>query len=633
MSTMETRVVLAALANCPHMLGIHKFSRIAKDAGAKVLVLDPGTDVETLLTTIRDVDATHIGLSYRMSPDVGLDQISHIMERLSYNGLMKRHDGSYRKVAFAGLPETTERIRSKYAHSAVPIYLFSQEDSPLQQLSVAMSFLDVPDALKPFVTQRFLRRIHPPRVETLDQMAKAVVKSDYTGESPLPIPSESAKLSEAERIAQSEFGIIYRAHFGAPGETTSATVQGIEGIAEQRALDLISLGSSDLSQRFFEKPELWKGKKNDGGVPYRTVDDLVELYQATRRGNYPGIKPYAHVDPNMADFVDVCVGIGYLVGVHQAIPLFWFNELDSRGPMTLGESIREHGRAIKNLVAYGIPVEINDPNQWNSRWAHDGLIVADYAIITAFAVSNGVRDFVPQLQFNKPAEISDFGDFAKIRAAIEMIDEISAGRQRIWRQTRTGIGYFSPDPETARFQLARSTLQQLLIDPKIIHVVSYCEADHAATEEDVIESSLLVRRAVRMYQEYKHDLQRILDEPEVVERKEHLKSEARILLGAIARLNPRHTEGEYDLVRLLSDPKTLTLAVEKGYLSAPGIFSTKYPAAGNIVTDIVEGGYVDCVDPLTGDTLLEAERVGRIQEESRGSEAVFPIVGINRGGI
>jgi hypothetical protein len=127
----------------------------------------------------------------------------------------------------------------------------------------------------------------------------------------------------------------------------------------------------------------------------------------------------------------------------------------------------------------------------------------------------------------------------------------------------------------------------------------------------------LVRRAVRMYQEYKHDLQRILDEPEVVERKEHLKSEARILLGAIAALNPRHTEGEYDLVRLLSDPQTLTVAVEKGYLAAPGIFSTKYPTAGNIVTDIVEGGYVDCVDPLTGDTLLEAERVGRIQEESR----------------
>jgi hypothetical protein len=156
----------------------------------------------------------------------------------------------------------------------------------------------------------------------------------------------------------------------------------------------------------------------------------------------------------------------------------------------------------------------------------------------------------------------------------------------------------------------------LLIDPKIIHIVSYCEADHAATEEDVIESSLLVRRAVRTYQEYKHDLRWIMDESEVVEQKEHLKSEAKILLGAIARLNPLHKEGEYDLVRLLSDPQTLTFAVEKGYLAAPGLFSTKYPAAGNIVTDIVEEQYVDCVDSLTGDTLLEAERVGRIQEES-----------------
>ena len=47
----------------------------------------------------------------------------------------------------------------------------------------------------------------------------------------------------------------------------------------------------------------------------------------------------------------------------------------------------------------------------------------------------------------------------------------NAAETNIWRETRTGIGYFDPDPKHAKFQLARSTLLQMMVSPQIIHVV------------------------------------------------------------------------------------------------------------------------------------------------------------------
>ena len=150
--------------------------------------------------------------------------------------------------------------------------------------------------------------------------------------------------------------------------------------AEAGAVDEVSLGSSDLSQRYYGKAEEFEKRKNDGGVPYKDKNELRLLYLATRRGNFPAIKPYAHVSA-IESFIDDCVEVGMLKGAHQAIPLFWFNELDGRGETQLEDSIREHIRAVKKLAALGIPVEMNDPNQWSSRWAHDTVIAADYGLM------------------------------------------------------------------------------------------------------------------------------------------------------------------------------------------------------------------------------------------------------------
>src|SRR5262249_44640951 len=304
-------------------------------------------------------------------------------------------------------------------------------------------------------------------------------------------------------------------------------------------VDEISLGSSDLSQRYFGDPGAFLGRKNDGGVPYSTFEHLVELFGASRRGNYPGMKPYAHV-VNLVPFIDTCLRAGMLRGAHQAVPLCWFNELDGRGLTPVRESIREHLAAVRELAQRGIPVEMNDPNHFSSRWAHDTIVVADYALITAVMLAQGVTDLVLQLQFNKPRETCDHGDLAKMLAGLDLAGELVAGAgsgARLWRETRTGIESFDPDPDAARHQLARSTFLQLIVQPHVIHLVSYCEAMHAAGVNDVIDSSLLVRRCVRVFRQHANELLRLRQDPVVVQRRAHLVDEARITLRHIAALD------------------------------------------------------------------------------------------------
>jgi hypothetical protein len=334
-------------------------------------------------------------------------------------------------------------------------------------------------------------------------------------------------------------------------------------------------------------------------------------------------------------FVETCVQAGMLVGGHQAVPLFWFNELDGRGPTAVPASIREHIAAVRALVRRALPVEMNDPNQWSSRWAHDTVICADYALITAVMLAAGVKDLILQLQVAKPRETGDHADLAKMTAGLTLAEELAAampGRpiRRIHRETRTGIDSFDPDLDTARFQLARSTLLQMLLDPQVIHIVSYCEALHIATVQDVMDSSRLVRHCVRVFRAHAPDLRRHLEDEPLVSRRRHLLGEARELLGRIARLaGPAAADvaasGKVpERVARLADPEALAASLERGLMAAPGIFHAGYPAARALVTGPTASGGIDCLDPATGATLLEADRLDRLVGASGPAAALTP---------
>lgn len=593
---MQNKLVGLTLGYDPHTAGIHKAGKIAKLAGIEYQIIPPATTDEDKINFLKDENPKFIGLSYRLSPDKAILELRKFVHKLEKTGLLENKE---RKIGFAGLPAALKALKNNDLVKSYSIILIGLQQSLPDNILIVLDFLDVRlPKRRNQILQALIIESEPLKIPELDQIANQVIDT-YANfiEPPLPLLSIAAQKFLPKRMQESPIPLI-RTHFGIPSETIDPTVDGIKKIAQNRVVDEISLGSSDLSQRYFGNPHAFKEMKNDGGVPYQTRDDLFKLYQATRCGNLPSIKPYAHV-VNLMEFIDICLDAGMLIGAHQAIPLFWFCELDGRGPLSVQQAIVEHIDAVRYLAAKNIPVEMNDPNQWSSRYVHDTLFVVDYALISAVMFTSGIKDIILQCQFNKPVETGDFADLAKMSAAREIVEYIRPPRHpaRVHLETRSGIEHFSTDLTTAKFQLARTTLLQMMMAPSMIHLVSYCEANHAATPEDIIESSQIVRRAIRLFNENKPDLQKYLKDEVVINRRKFLLEEAHYVVNFVLNqfLNIFGDAPHLHVSTRLADPSILFTTLTKQIMTAPGITHAQFINPG-ILTKPSAYGFIDCYE-------------------------------------
>jgi hypothetical protein len=148
-------------------------------------------------------------------------------------------------------------------------------------------------------------------------------------------PSESDfPQTTIERIDWKHPFPLLRHHFGLP--TMNATLQGISEIAAAKAIDVISLGiDQDAQENFFHPERQDPRRRGAGGVPVRSVEDYRKLFSASRRGNYPLMRTYSGTD----DFLRLAqVYVDTIRIAWCAIPLFWFNQMDGRGPWDLGNA-------------------------------------------------------------------------------------------------------------------------------------------------------------------------------------------------------------------------------------------------------------------------------------------------------
>lgn len=619
---MGTRTFIGStIGNDPHTEGLHIAGKIAMRLGIQSFILPPSENFQNLVSTIVKYDPYFLGLSYRLSPATGCQELYKTLFHLQNVGLIKTKEGRLRRIAFAGLPETIERLTTKKRELPCDITLIKSTSDVRSNVDLIFEYFEAQEGYRDLKNQ-LLSEMLPPRLKILDELAKEVVKdNNYRNEPPLPIPSPAAIQHLPTRIRESDLPVI-RSHFGIPDSTITPTVEGIKALADACAIDEVSLGSSDLSQRYFFEPHKFENRKNDGGVPYRSPEDLKIIYEASRRGNFPSVKPYAHVT-RIVDFVRVCLKIGLLTGAHQAIPLFWFNKLDGRGDTEVPESISEHFDAVRELANHNIPVEMNDPNQWSSRGAHDTIIVTDYGLISAIMSHLGVKDIILQMQFNKPKETSDYADLAKMLAGMEIAEKLAGCRPNIWRETRTGIESLSTDFESAKWQLARSTLLQMFLKPNILHLVSYCEANYAARAEDVIDGSMLIRRAVKVFRKYEKDLLSILEDKKIVERKNYLVDEASYLLNEIAKIHPKYEPRPVEHLReFLADREVIAKALKLKLMTAPGIIHPTYTNP-EMITRPTQGGFINVMDPQTGSKIItERERIELLKSSEMHRNAV-----------
>ena len=539
-------VIAGALGECVHVAGISKFLRLAEQAGWNTVFLGPAVAPEKMLSEVRktqveaDGDQVLVGVSYRLTPETGERLLGQFAEEAS-----DLYESGIRFV-FGGTPPVVER--------AEKIGFFERSFDGTEPVEEVLAYL---------------------RGQTHEMTADDIPHTTI------------------ERIRWKTPYPILRHHFGQP--TMEDTITGIQQVADAKVLDVISLGIDQDAQENFFHPERQDARRTGaGGVPVRSAEDYRTLYQASRRGNYPMLRTYSGTD----DFIELAEMYVETINIAWcAIPLFWFNAMDGRGPWDLDGSIREHQKVMAFYGGRGIPVELNESHHWGMRDAPDVVCVVSAFLAAYNARAFGVKDYIAQLMFNSPAELSDKMDLAKMISMLEIIAPLAGENFNIYKQTRTGLLSYPVEINAARAHLSASIYLQMALRPHIIHIVGHTEADHAATGEDIIEAALMARRSI----ENAMGQPDLTVDSEVQARVVELVEQARITLDAIKSIAPASVSDPW------TDSATLAKSVSLGIMDAPQLRNNLY-ACGKIISRIDERGACVVVDE-TGKTISERERL------------------------
>ncbi|MGC9346500.1 MAG: cobalamin-dependent protein [Anaerolineae bacterium] len=547
------RILAGALADCVHVAGVHHFLNLAAQMGHEVRFTGPATDVETWAEMAREFQPDVIGVSYRLTPENARQALADFWSVMQAAGLAER------TFVFGGTPPVAAVARE--------LGIFAVVFDGSEPTGAVVGFL----------------------------------RGSSAGGEAEGLPPQST----VARIRWKAPYPLLRHHFGVPARTIEPTVAGIAEIAEAEVLDVISLGADQDAQANFFHPDLQDPKRTGaGGVPFRSEADLARLYAVSRCGNHPLMRSYS----GTADLLRYAEVLERTIhNAWCATSLFWFNAMDRRGPMDLETSIREHQALMAWHGSRGIPVEGNEPYHWGMRDAPDVISVAASYLYAHNARRAGVRDYITTYMFESPPLLSNRMDLAKALAQIRVAEGVFLGDdgkgcdngegRRIWRQTRTGLLSYPVDPVRARAHLAESIYLQMALKPSIVHVVGYCEADHAVSAGEVIESARMAQQVIDTALAGQADM---TCDPRVQARVEKLVGEARILIEAICRLG----EGQVD--DPLADPATLARAVQAGLLDSPQLQQNP-SARGAIRTRAIDGAVVAVDDD--GRRLSETDRI------------------------
>jgi len=536
------KIVGGAVENCVHVAGILSFFSVARSLGYETVFLGPATPIEKLLGAAVETKADVIAISYRLTPSVARKIFKKIEEEIPRYGLENR------KFIFGGTPAVAEVAKE-------------------------FEFFD-----KVFSTEG--------QREIVNYLKGKNESTTFN------MPAQKL----VERIKENEPYPLIRHHFGL--SSLKETIDGMKKIADSHTVDVISIAPDQNTQQFFFEPEkMDKTLDGAGGVPLRSEKDFEMLYTATRSGNYPLLRAYSGTTHliEMAKLLQKTINNAW-----AAIPLSWYNELDGRSDRNFVDGMKENMEAIKWHTRHNIPVEINEPHQWGLRNAHDVIFVAMAFISAYIAKYLDVKNYVAQYMFNTPAGLSPKMDIAKMLAAKEMIETLTCDDFKVITEVRPGLMAFPADLDEAKGQLAFSIAEAMILEPQIVHVVAFTEADHAANADEVIESSKIARKVM---DESLKGLPDIKCDKEIKSRIKVLKSDAEYLLNSIKALS----KGEDPFL----NPETYHMAIRAGYLDTPNFAGSKI-GCGTISTAIIDGS-CEVVNPKTGEIIREKERIDRIK--------------------
>ena len=524
----KRRVMVGAIGACVHNLGVEGFADWMEDKalGYISVKLGPAVPISEVISKIREARPEVVGISMRLG-DLHIDKlISEFIELAAQYELHPRQSGI--RYAFSGLRPAANVVRAMTGAPLEPDDFTPEVERHFDLARVAEAYKTkehfqgffelvaddyiTMEELEDFAERRILRK-HVQQVEWSDYLVERI-----------------------RQVRELEDRPIIRAHIGIAAETIEPTVAAIEKLAEAQAFEIVSLAPDQPSQEMLAKfirgeedPDRYL--RGQGGAPIRSIADLDRLKAATQRGNTPMTRIYTGTDElvTLAQLWEKHLNMCF-----PAVPIFYYNELDGRGPIAIRDSFTEHYNTIRWWAEQGKPLEINDPHQWGLRYASDDMQVTDHVLCALIALKLGIKHYVMQMMFELPPEISAMDDLAKMKAAYELAEPLTRHYDfNIIRETRSGLPSFPPNLYQAKGHLAFGIYTQLYMAPDILHVVSFPEAHHEAKAEDIIESCELVKQVCWDFK--KGHVPDIWSDPVLQARKRELKEGAmyNILHGAL----------------------------------------------------------------------------------------------------
>ena len=557
-----------------HTMGIHAAASLLQECGYDVLVsprtiedaldkIETESKQQVIINWIVSNKIQHIGLSYRLDTNDAVNIVGRLVFLLKREGLFESYGALVKSIYFAGLAPACNIIDEQYGGR---IKTFRGGETAEETLMI----MGVPKEEIPHCITEGCKYDK----ELLKFGNDIIKKGEYKKVKPLEKNKYPEYGTERDTIVKrldnnfkGGFEPLVRAHSG-PYSAEMTRKQCLKEyndwcrkLADSGYLDVLSIGSSQLSQSNFG--EKWDGKVNGGGVPVNSEQEYREIWRASRPmlvRTYSGTK---NVEA-MAEMYERTINISW-----HALSLWWFDEIDGRGPNSLYKNLQEHISTIKYIAKTGKPVEANVPHHFAFRGCDDLTYIVSAYLSAKMIKKCGVKTFILQNMLNTPRSTWGIQDLAKSRAMISLVKELQDKNFRVILQTRAGLDYFKPNLEAAKTQLAAVTAMmddidpQNVMSPEIIHVVSYCEALFLANPDIINDSIKITRMALNEYRNLKKK-GFILDvmTDEIKGRTLRLEVAARKIIKAME-----------ENIKDLYSPEGLYIAFVAGWLPVPELWS------------------------------------------------------------
>lgn len=591
-----------------HTMGIYTMANLLRDCGYKVVMAKD--DINEAVEDLKKVNnysllkhwlesnkISRIGFSYRMDPKDACDYFMTLYEQLKSHEMFMEQGGPIKELSFAGLPDACELVRQK---TDGIVLTFPGNESPVE----ALRMYGVPEDILPASLNN-----HNPYDNMRWDFAKKLIENESWRLEPAQdhYGYKECGQNDDTYVARLEYARgknalpIIRTHSGPYNpnrlEALKEYNSWCKDLAESKLLDVLSIGSSQLTQSNFG--EDWEGKPNGGGVP---VNSELEYQNIRENANPMLVRTYSGTKnvPGLAVIHERSLNISW-----HALSFWWFNELDGRGKNTLLENLKEHFETVRYIVTTGKPVEPNVPHHFAFRGADDVSYIVSGFLAAKAIKKMGASHMILQNMLNTPKYTWGVQDLAKGRCMIKLVRELEDDNFKVSLQTRGGLDYFAPDLEEAKIQLAAVTCMMDDLEPEndnspeIVHVVNYSEAVRLATPPIIKESIKITLAALHQYR-YARKMGMVPNmkyDKDVQYRYEALMYEAR---AAIKLLE--------DNIPNLYTPEGFEKVFKEGFLAVPYLMDQdhKYPKATMWKTAIKNGGI--CVVDDDGKIISTEER-------------------------